>query len=100
MASDLPPNITIELTCRRPPGKATLSIEGWIEGDQGELVRLFNERMLDLSEIDPRLQGNAFIPRITLGMTHCALKGSGAASVEGRALGEDDRVRNVSCREL
>jgi len=92
MAGDLP-RIRLELRCRRTPGKATLSIDGWIEGDPAELSRLFNGSMLDLSEIDPRIHGNAVIPRITLGSTHCDLVGSGAASVEGRELGEGDRVR-------
>jgi hypothetical protein len=85
--------MTLELTCRRVSGRAVLSIEGWMEGDPHELSRLFEGDMLDLSNLDPRLKGSAVIPGVTLGATRCALKGSGAVEVEGRALEEGDRVR-------
>jgi len=85
--------MTIELTCRRIHGGAVLSIEGDMEGDPHALTRLFEGGMFDLSDVDPRLQGRAFMPENTLGATRCTLKGSGPAIVEGRTLEAGDRVR-------
>jgi hypothetical protein len=94
MTNEFTASITIELACRRKPGRVTLSIEGWVEGASGDLSRLFlGGSMLDLSEMDPRLQGNASIPRLSRGATRCELQGSGPILVEGRAIGEGDRVR-------
>src|SRR3954471_23793081 len=86
MARQHPPSITIELTCRRAPGKVTLSIGGWVAGV------FAGGGMLDLAELDSRLQGNASIPRVTSGAVRCALLGSGPITVEGRELMEGDRV--------
>lgn len=86
------PDLTFELTCRRKAGRATRSTEGWIEGDPREISRLFDSGMLELSVLDHRLEGNAFISGDSSG-PRCVLKGSGPITVEGRELDVGDRVR-------
>jgi hypothetical protein len=83
--------MTIELSCHQESGRAVVYIDGWMEGDPGEISRLFGG-MIELPDLDARLQGSVLIPRAASGATRCELRGSGSITVEGRALDAGDRV--------
>jgi hypothetical protein len=87
----------IELTCRRIPGGAVITIEGQIEGDPHDLSLLreaSESSQFNLSEVDSRLEGKAILTGEYASLaTRSALKVSGPATVEGRALEAGDRVR-------
>jgi hypothetical protein len=73
MAYDGPqggPGVKLELTHRRNPGRVITSIRGWIEESSRDIFRLFvSDGSLQLSDLDPRLEGNVSIPRFNSGMT-------------------------------
>jgi len=90
--------MTIELTCRQKPGRATQSTEGWLEGDSRQIFRLIG--MQELSDLDARLSGNVSISRVISNETRCPLKGSGPITVEGRKLVVGDHVRIMMGGEI
>lgn len=82
-----------ELIYRQNPGRVTGHIDGWIEGEQSELVRLFREpNGIELETLDSRLKGRAFIPKIDFVSTRCKLVGSGEIAIDGREIAAGDRV--------
>ena len=92
MASDAA--ITIELTHYRTPGRVITSLQGWIEGSSKDMASVFlGGTRVELSDLDPRLEGKIAIPRFTPRMTRSKLIVNGPVRVEGRPLNLGERVR-------
>ena len=84
--------MTIELT--HHPGRALATLTGWIEGDQEDLIALFaHSGIVQLSRLDPRLEGNIASPGYNPAMTRLELSVDGPITVEGRPLNIGERVR-------
>jgi len=91
MASDAA--ITIELTHYRTLGRVITSLQGWIEGSSKDIASLFlGGTRVELSDLDPRLEGNIAIPRFSPGMTRSKLIVNGPVTVEGRPRRRDQVV--------
>ena len=92
MASDAA--ITIELTHYRTPARAFMFLQGWIEGSSKDIASLFlGGTSVELSDLDPRLEGNIAIPRFSPGMTRSKFIVNRPVTVEGRPLNVGKRVR-------
>ena len=86
--------MTIELTHHRNPGSVISSIRGWIEANPNDILQFFiSGGSIQLSDLDPRLEGDAAIPRFNSGVTRFELVVNGGVRVEGRELKVGERVR-------
>jgi hypothetical protein len=85
--------LTIELNHFRTPGRVISTIGGWLEGNPRDMVHMIAGGQIDLSTLDPRLAGRAFLTRVSTNASRFTLKVSPPVIIDGRALEVGSQVR-------